>query len=148
MSKITLDSDQIAEYIRFLEKEAETTCNWKYSLKIVGAVYTLQKLNLISMERAGYIRYLLGPMGTRMCPDFPEGYKMQNPAPDVYYLVRQSDGEILAKVDSLDRLRNNLAKEGFLLNLYLNDEWEALEAFYHILFRKMMEREKMKGEIP
>lgn len=146
MSRITLDSDQIAEYIRFLEKEAETSCNWKYNLKIVGAVYTLEKFDLISMERAGYIRHLLGPVGDRMCPALPDGYVMQIPAPGVYYLVRQSDGELLAKVNDLDRLRKNLAKEGFLANLYLSEEWEALEAFYHILFREIMEREKMKGE--
>ena len=146
MGKITLDSDGIAEYIRFLEKEAETTCNWKYNLKIVGAVYTLEKLNLISAERAGYIRHLLGPVGTRMCPSIPEGYFVRNPAPDVYYLVRESDGAILAKVNDLDILKKNLAKEGFLLGLYFDADWRALEGFYHMLFREIMEREKMCGE--
>ena len=146
MGKITLDSDGIAEYIRFLEKEAEMTCNWKYSLKIVGAVYTLEKLNLISAERAGYIRHLLGPVGTRMCPSIPEGYFVRNPAPDVYYLVRESDGVVLARVNDLYRLKENLAKEGFLLGLYLDVVWKALEGFYHMLFREIMEREKMRGE--
>ena len=53
----------------------------------------------------------------------------------------------LAKVNDLDILKKNLAKEGFLLGLYFDADWRALEGFYHMLFREIMEREKMYGHI-
>lgn len=51
---------ELPEYVAFLQNEAETSCDHEYSLRIAGQCDALEKLHLISMDRAGYIRSLAG----------------------------------------------------------------------------------------
>lgn len=60
MNKPFYSLDELSEYVDFLQKEAEVSCNFEYSLRIAGAADALEKLRLISMDRAGYIRSLAG----------------------------------------------------------------------------------------
>lgn len=62
MKKEYYDLSELSEYVSFLRIEAETCCNYEYGLRIAGACDALEKLRLISMDRAGYIRTLAGVM--------------------------------------------------------------------------------------
>lgn len=57
-TKVSYDLDEIAEYIVSLEKRAYLGCNFRENLRIAGAVDALEKLQLITKERARYIRSL------------------------------------------------------------------------------------------
>lgn len=57
-TKVYYDLEEIAGYINSLEKSAYLGCSFRENLRIAGAVDALEKLQLISKERARYIRSL------------------------------------------------------------------------------------------
>lgn len=80
------------------------------------------------------------PFGTLI----PEGYRIVDLNNNRYLLIRNLDGEVIARVDDLDLLRKRLTRENFIMSIYEHDEWEALEAFYSYCYRVAIKVKKDK----
>lgn len=58
-SKLEVSSDKLGEYLHWLINEADTSCDYKYCLRLAGSVDALERLGLIEKQLADDIRHLL-----------------------------------------------------------------------------------------
>ncbi|MDE5817722.1 MAG: hypothetical protein K2I07_00155 [Lachnospiraceae bacterium] len=56
---IEIQKDRFEQYLEWLMIEANTSCDYKYNLRLAGAVDALERLGLIKNQLANDIRSIL-----------------------------------------------------------------------------------------